>query len=160
METKTMHQFPDGDRPKRLKALQRILQQFIRFETPEMAKTQRRNKPLGPLLVGGGMGQHQSCITKGKMASWYFFGQPSPLFLNALRFVQAANGCVHKSKNNTPTLIVQCACPFDQTSVQGLLVYMWLQQHVYHQQRWWLKSFLPMMAELNYSIHSWLGGSS
>jgi hypothetical protein len=43
METKIMHKFPNGDRPKRLKALQRILQEFIRFETPEMAKTQRRN---------------------------------------------------------------------------------------------------------------------
>jgi hypothetical protein len=69
METKTMHKFPNGDRPKRLKALQRILQEFIRFETPEMAKTQRRNKPLRSLLVGGGMGQYQSCITKGKVAS-------------------------------------------------------------------------------------------
>jgi hypothetical protein len=72
MDTTRRHKFPNGDRPKRLKALQRILQEVIRFETSEMAKTQRRNRPLEPLLVGGGMGQYQSCITKGKVASGYF----------------------------------------------------------------------------------------
>jgi hypothetical protein len=52
METKTMHKFLNGDRPKRLKALQRILQEFIRFETPEMAKdSEKKQATRAP--VGG-----------------------------------------------------------------------------------------------------------